>query len=57
MMKKHKAVCFTGHRNVKETAKLKEALINQLVKLIDEGTTDFYAGGAVGFDYAKKKVM
>lgn len=50
MMQKHKAVCFTGHRNVKETAELKEALINQLVKLIDEGATDFYAGRAVGWD-------
>lgn len=57
MMKKHKAVCFTGHRNVKETAKLKEALINQLVKLIDEGTTDFYAGGAVGWDMLCENVV
>lgn len=46
----NKSVCFTGHRNVKETAELKNALIKQLVKLIDEGATDFYAGGAVGWD-------
>ena len=45
-----KSVCFTGHRNIKETAELKKALIKQLVKLIDQGTTDFYAGGAVGWD-------
>ncbi len=45
-----KSVCFTGHRNVKETAELKKALIKQLVKLIDEGAADFYAGGAVGWD-------
>ncbi len=45
-----KSVCFTGHRNVKETAELKKALIKQLVKLIDKGATDFYAGGAVGWD-------
>ncbi len=45
-----KSVCFTGHRNIKETAELKKALIKQLVKLIDEGATDFYAGGCVGFD-------
>ncbi len=45
-----KSVSFTGHRNVKETEKLKKALIKQLVKLIDEGATDFYAGGAVGWD-------
>lgn len=50
MMQKYKAVCFTGHRNIKETAELKKSLIKQLVKLIDEGATDFYAGGAVGFD-------
>ncbi len=29
---------------------MKKALIKQLVKLIDEGATDFYAGGAVGWD-------
>lgn len=46
----NKSVCFTGHRNIKVTAELKNALINQLVKLIDEGATDFYAGGAVGWD-------
>ncbi len=50
MIQKHKSVCFTGHRNVKETAELKKALIEQLVKLIDEGAADFYAGGAVGWD-------
>ena len=49
-MQKNKSVCFTGHRNVKETSELKNALIKQLVKLIDEGATDFYAGGAVGWD-------
>ncbi len=45
-----KSVCFTGHRNIKETEELKKALIKQLVKPIDEGATDFYAGGAVGWD-------
>ncbi len=46
----NKSVCFTGHRNIKETAELKKALIKQLVKLIDEGATDFYTGSAVGWD-------
>ncbi len=32
MIQKLKAVCFTGHRSVKETAELKKALIEQLVK-------------------------
>lgn len=50
MIQKQKVVCFTGHRNIKETAELKETLVKQLVKLIDEGASDFYAGGAVGFD-------
>ncbi len=47
---KMKSVCFTGHRNVKETAELKKSLLEQLVKLIDEGADVFYAGGAVGWD-------
>ncbi len=49
-IRKCKAVCFTGHRNVKETIELKAALTKQLVTLIEEGATDFYAGGAVGWD-------
>ncbi len=47
-----KSVCFTGHRNVKETAELKKRLLEQLIKLIGEGGDVFYAGGAVGWDYA-----
>lgn len=50
MVMKMKSVCFTGHRNVKETAELKEHLLEQLVKLIGEGADVFYAGGAVGWD-------
>jgi len=52
-----KSVCFTGHRNIKETEELKKALIKQLVKLIDEGAADFYAGGAVGFDMLCESVV
>lgn len=52
-----KYVCFTGHRNVKETAELKETLIKKLVKLIDEGATDFFAGGAVGWDMLCERVV
>ncbi len=47
---KMKSVCFTGYRNVKETVELKKSLLEQLVKLIDEGADVFYAGGAVGWD-------
>lgn len=53
----NKNVCFTGHRNVKETGELKNALIKQLVKLIDEGATEFYAGGAVGWDMLCESVV
>lgn len=53
----NKNICFTGHRNVKETADLKNALIKQLVKLINEGATNFYAGGAVGWDTLCESVV
>lgn len=43
-----KSVCFTGHRNIKETAELKKRLLEQLVKLIAEGADVFYAGGLSG---------
>lgn len=57
MIQKHKAVCFTGHRNVKKTVELKKALIKQLLKLIGEGATGFYAGGAVGWDMLCESVV
>ncbi len=46
-----KSVCFTGHRSIKITDKLKAALTKVLCRLIEKyGVTDFYAGGAVGWD-------
>lgn len=45
-----KTVCFTGHRDVKITRELKNRLMATLEKLIQHGCTDFYAGGAVGWD-------
>ena len=45
-----KTVCFTGHRDVKITRELKNRLMETLEKLIQNGCTDFYAGGAVGWD-------
>ncbi len=39
--------CFTGHRHIPDLSKTLEAAI---IKFIENGTTDFYAGGAVGFD-------
>ena len=47
-----RSACFTGHREISENPKkLSERLYNVLEKLIaEEGITDFYAGGACGFD-------
>lgn len=45
-----RSVCFTGHRDVKITPELKDKLMATLEKLIQMGCTDFYAGGAVGWD-------
>ncbi len=41
---------FTGHRKIKITTELKEKLKTTLETLIKDGITDFYAGGALGFD-------
>ncbi len=47
-----KSACFTGHRKIKEdTAVLEKRLYNVLENYIkNQGLTDFYAGGAVGWD-------
>ena len=47
-----KSACFTGHRVISEDRKqLSERLYTILEKIIKEDeVTDFYAGGAVGFD-------
>ena len=42
--------CFTGHRIIKVTPELVQRLRNTIVDLIERGVTDFYNGGAVGFD-------
>ncbi len=43
-------ICFTGHRNVKETPELKERLTKQLETLIGEGAEIFLSGMARGWD-------
>ena len=47
-----RSVCFTGHREISEDPKkLSERLYTLLETLIKEqGATEFYAGGATGFD-------
>ncbi|MBO5226587.1 MAG: DUF1273 family protein [Ruminococcus sp.] len=42
--------CFTGHRNIRLSPELKQKLNITLKTLIRNGITDFYAGGALGWD-------
>lgn len=42
--------CFTGHRKIENREKLQKDLLTVLETLIKNGATDFYAGGAIGFD-------
>lgn len=46
----YKKCCFTGHRKISDADILREKLEKVLISLIENGTTDFYAGGAAGFD-------
>ena len=45
-----KTCCFTGHRIIKITPELVQRLKDTIIKLIEHGVTDFYNGGAIGFD-------
>ena len=45
-----KSIGFTGHRKLPNTPALSERLTALLEQLISEGATDFYAGGAMGWD-------
>lgn len=45
-----KSCCFTGHRIIKLTEPLKRLVYDELTGLIERGVTDFYAGGAIGWD-------
>ena len=42
--------CFTGHRIIKVTPELVQRLHDTIVNMIESGVTDFYDGGAIGFD-------
>lgn len=45
-----KSCFFTGHRILKITDALSERLRATLIEFIENGVTDFYAGGAIGWD-------
>ena len=45
-----KTCCFTGHRLIKITPELVQRLRDTIVDMIERGVTDFYNGGAIGFD-------
>ena len=45
-----KTCCFTGHRIIKITPELVQRLKDAIIMLIEQGVTDFYNGGAIGFD-------
>ena len=52
-----KSCCFTGHRKVKITDELKAGLRRVLTGLIKTGVTEFYAGGAIGWDMLCEKTV
>ena len=54
-----KSACFTGHRELSDNPKqLYDRLLAVLETLVTEqGVTDFYAGGAVGFDTIAEKCV
>ncbi len=43
-----KSVCFTGHRRIPVNQELMRRLQIKLEKMIADGYTEFYAGGALG---------
>lgn len=50
-------VCFTGHRNMPDSNLIENLLKNELISLIKQGATDFYAGGALGWDMLCEKTV
>ena len=45
-----KTCCFTGHRIIKITPELVQRLRDTIVDVIRQGVTEFFDGGAIGFD-------
>lgn len=53
-----KAICFTGHRALSGNVEaLSQRLYKELEKEIVGGAEDFYAGGAVGWDFIASMVV
>ncbi len=52
MTQKEQSCCFTGHRKIKKESipPLADQLFNEIMRLFQLGVTNFYAGGALGFD-------
>lgn len=44
------SVCFAGHRNINLSSDTHMLLVSQLKTLINDGCSDFYSGGSVGWD-------
>ncbi len=60
MINKERTCCFTGHRKIpfSELDCINQNLEATLIRLIENGITDFCAGGALGFDtLAAKQVL
>ena len=48
----YRSACFTGHRTIKADISTFSTLLSSVIErlITDKGVTDFYAGGAYGFD-------
>jgi uncharacterized phage-like protein YoqJ len=49
-MNKNNAVCFTGHRKLKNSFAVREAAEKEIIRLVKGGAQEFYIGMAEGFD-------
>lgn len=56
---RRQACCFTGHRIISnaDKAALEPALQQEIRRLFESGVTEFYAGGARGFDMFAEKIV
>ena len=56
---RQRSCCFTGHRIVSnaDAAALQAALREEIARLAQQGVTEFYAGGARGFDMLAEEAV